>query len=203
MSAPPTARIRSTLDAGVDRGAAGGPARRRLHGRGRAGGARRPGASCCPGRSTSRCTCGASQESSRSGTLVKLFVLDVPVPVDDARAGVRAALARASGGARARSTPRRGGRPARPHRAARRRADRLRPAAARGTEPSRPDHVAGVHGPSAHALAPDRAPAGRDGARRRHRLRGSRRSSPRGTAAGSSRPTSTSARSTSRPSTPS
>jgi hypothetical protein len=43
---------------------------------------------------------------------------------------------------------------------------RLRP----GTE-SRADHVAGVQGPVAHTLAPDRPPAGRLGSRYRDRLR--------------------------------
>ena len=76
-----------------------------------------------------------------------------------------------------------GGRRARPRpdRPARRPADRLRPAPARATDDAGPRRRRPR--PVADALAPDRAAAGRDGARRRHRAAASRRSSPRGTRA--------------------
>ena len=127
-------------------------------------------ASCSRGSATSPSTSGGSPASSRSARSCGCSCSSCAVPVAEAERALAPLPLAPAGAARPRRVGRRGGHAARPHRPARRDPDRLGSPAARrrGGAGLRRRGARAV----AHALAPHRAPPGRDRARRRHRLRG-------------------------------
>ena len=139
------ARSRSDDPRPIDR-AWRGPACRRIHGRRRSQGARHRRRAAARSVDIPLHERG-SRASSRSGRLSSCSCSSAGVgsPMRE-RAFAPLALEQARA-ARHRRRGRRAGACARPHRSARRDPDRLRPRLHAG-ETTRPDHVAGVHGPS-------------------------------------------------------